>query len=78
MIEQVQQLALAWLAGMGLTLKPSKTCITHTLIPYENHLGFDFLGFHIQQYLVEKLIQEKDVTDEDLASRRLSPQVGQP
>jgi len=44
-IEQVQQLVSAWLAGMGLALKPSKTCITHTLTPCENHLGFDFLGF---------------------------------
>ena len=44
-IEQVQQLVSTWLAGMGLALKPSKTCITHTLTPCENHLGFDFLGF---------------------------------
>jgi hypothetical protein len=44
-IEQVQQLVSPWLAGMGLALKPSKTCITHTLTPCENHLGFDFLGF---------------------------------
>ncbi len=51
-IEQVQQLVSTWLAGMGLALKSSKTCITHTLIPCENHLGFDFLGFHIQQFPV--------------------------
>src|SRR5260370_15679370 len=43
-IEQVQQLVSTWLAGMGLALKSSKTCITHTLIPCENHLGFDFLA----------------------------------
>jgi RNA-directed DNA polymerase len=51
-IEQIQQLIATWLAGMGLALKPSKTCITHTLTPCENHLGFDFLGFHIQQFPV--------------------------
>jgi len=53
-IEQVQQLVSTWLAGMGLALKPSKTCITHTLTPCENQLGFDFLGFHIQQFPVGK------------------------
>jgi RNA-directed DNA polymerase len=51
-IEQVQQLISDWLAGMGLALKPSKTRITHTLTNVENHLGFDFVGFHIQQYPV--------------------------
>src|SRR5438876_10731027 len=35
--EQVQQLAQTWLAGMGLTLKPSKTHITHTLNEEEAH-----------------------------------------
>ena len=53
-IEQIQQLVATWLASMGLTLKPGKTCITHTLIPCENHLGFEFLGFHIQQFPVGK------------------------
>jgi RNA-directed DNA polymerase len=53
-IEQVRQLVSTWLASMGLALKPSKTSITHTLTPCENHVGFDFLGFHIQQYPVGK------------------------
>jgi RNA-directed DNA polymerase len=53
-IEQVQQLVSDWLTSMGLALKPSKTCITHTLTSCGNHLGFDFLGFHIQQYPVGK------------------------
>jgi RNA-directed DNA polymerase len=35
-VEQVQQLVSTWLARRGLTLKPSKTCITHTLTPCEN------------------------------------------
>ncbi len=51
-IEQAQQIAENWLAGMGLELKPSKTHITHTLHPYEGQVGFEFLGFHIRQYPV--------------------------
>lgn len=43
-----------WLKGMGLELKPSKTRITHTLIPYEGNVGFEFLGFSIRQYPVGK------------------------
>jgi RNA-directed DNA polymerase len=41
-----------WLAGMGLELKPSKTRITHTLDPYEDQVGFDFLGCTIRQFRV--------------------------
>lgn len=43
-----------WLNGMSLELNPSKTRISHTLIPYEGNVGFDFLGFHIRQYPVGK------------------------
>ena len=43
-----------WLKGMSLELKPSKTQISHTLKPYEGHVGFDFLGFNIRQYPVGK------------------------
>jgi RNA-directed DNA polymerase len=53
-IEQAQQVVSAWLAELGLTLKPSKTHITHTLTPCEGQIGFDFLGFHIQQFPVGK------------------------
>ena len=41
-----------WLAQMGLRFKPSKMTITHTLTPYQNQVGFDFLGFTIRQYPV--------------------------
>ncbi len=43
-----------WLSGMGLTLKPSKTRMTHTLdaLGNENSPGFDFLGFRVRQYRV--------------------------
>jgi RNA-directed DNA polymerase len=36
-----------WLKEMSLELKPSKTRISHTLIPHEGNVGFDFLGFNI-------------------------------
>ena len=44
-----------WLSEIGLELKPSKTRITHTLLPEESEdgkAGFDFLGFHIQSFKV--------------------------
>jgi RNA-directed DNA polymerase len=47
-------LAEEWLAGMGLTLKPSKTYITHTLYEYEGCAGFDFLGFTVRQFKTGK------------------------
>jgi RNA-directed DNA polymerase len=43
-----------WLQGMSLELKPSKTRVSHTLIPYEGNVGFNFLGFNIRQYPVGK------------------------
>jgi RNA-directed DNA polymerase len=43
-----------WLDEMGLTLKASKTFITHTLNEHEGRTGFDFLGFNVRQYLVGK------------------------
>ena len=46
--------AEAWLAEIGLHLKPSKTRITHTLDEHEGEVGFDFLGFHVRQYRVGK------------------------
>lgn len=46
--------AEAFLATMGLRLKPSKTSISHTLNHYDGKAGFDFLGFDIRQYPVGK------------------------
>ena len=51
-IAQAQDIAARWLQEMGLTLKPSKTRIGHTLHPVEGITGFDFLGFHLRQYPV--------------------------
>lgn len=53
-IEQCKELTNAWLEGMGLELKPSKTRITHTLHECEGNIGFEFLAFHVRQYPVGK------------------------
>jgi RNA-directed DNA polymerase len=51
---KAKEKAEAWLAEMGLRLKPSKTRVTHTLDEYKGNIGFDFLGFNIRQYRVGK------------------------
>src|SRR2546421_12903748 len=43
-----------WLQEMGLELSPKKTRITHTLTPYQDQVGFDFLGFSIRQFPMGK------------------------
>lgn len=48
-LQAAMALTETWLAEMGLTLKPSKTYITHTLYEHEGRTGFDFLGFTIRQ-----------------------------
>jgi RNA-directed DNA polymerase len=53
-IKKAQVLATAWLAQMGLELKPSKTRLTHTLFPYQGQVGFDFLGWKVRQFPVGK------------------------
>ena len=49
-LQQAAKRATRWLAAMGLHLHEDKTRITHTLTPYREHVGFDFLGFAIRQY----------------------------
>lgn len=51
-IRKSQQVISEWLKDIGLELKPSKTSITHTFTPYQDRVGFNFLGFHIQQFPV--------------------------
>lgn len=51
-IEQARQIAEGWLADMGLELKPAKTRVSHTLLPHEGHVGFDFLGFEVRQHRI--------------------------
>jgi RNA-directed DNA polymerase len=50
-LEQAKAIATAWLAGMGLELKPSKTRIVHTLHEHAGQPpGFDFLGFTVRHF----------------------------
>ncbi len=52
-IQYCRELLTAWLSEIGLTLKPSKTRIVHTLEQYDGQPpGFDFLGFTIRQFPV--------------------------
>lgn len=52
-IKECKKVAQEWLREMGLTLKPSKTKIVHSLEYHEeNPPGFNFLGFNIRQYKV--------------------------
>ena len=48
-LQQAIRRVKRWLARLGLHLHADKTRITHTLIPYQGQVGFDFLGFNIQQ-----------------------------
>jgi RNA-directed DNA polymerase len=52
---KAKHIAEAWLRDLGLTLKPSKTRIVHTLHSQEGEPpGFNFLGFSVRQYPVGK------------------------
>ncbi len=53
-IKKSKLAAEEWLKEMSLELKLSKTRLSHTLIPDEGNVGFDFLGFNIRQYLIGK------------------------
>jgi len=59
-IDKAKSVVEAWLADMGLTLKPSKTRIVHTLDPLGSEApGFAFLGFTVRQYRVSKYKSRK-------------------
>jgi RNA-directed DNA polymerase len=49
-LQKVAERVTQWLAQMGLKLSPTKTRTTHTLTPYQEQVGFDFLGFTIRQF----------------------------
>jgi RNA-directed DNA polymerase len=53
-LDKATEAVTTWLKDMGLFLSPKKTRITHTLIPYEGNVGFDFLGFTVRQFPVGK------------------------
>jgi RNA-directed DNA polymerase len=49
-IEKATQKVTEWLRSMGLILSPTKTKVTHTLIPDAANVGFDFLGYTVRQF----------------------------
>ena|SRR5690349_19234023 len=59
-VQKAQARAAAWLAGMGLEMKASKTKIAHTLHPIHGQAGFNFLGFTIRQFPMGKSQTGKD------------------
>jgi len=62
-IDTAKGVVESWLADMGLTLKPSKTRIAHTLDPLGSEApGFAFLGFTVRQYRVGKYKSRKGRT----------------
>jgi len=65
-IEKATETVETWLKDMGLHLNRKKTKITHTFIPYEGNVGFDFLGFNVRQYSVGKTTQKKNTNGKKL------------
>jgi RNA-directed DNA polymerase len=59
------------LQDIGLELKPSKTKITHTLVPYQGNVGFDFLGWNVRQYPVGKTHSGKNWTGKLLGHKTI-------
>ena len=59
-IERCHEEVTTWLQTIGLTLKPSKTRIVHTLERTPDTPGFDLLGVHIQHHLAGKTTSGKD------------------
>jgi len=49
-LEAVRDFIADWLRPLGLSLNPSKTTMSHTLVKHAGTAGFDFLGFHLQQF----------------------------
>ena len=70
-VEEATEAVTSWLQEMGLTLSPSKTRITHTLTPYEGHVGFDFLGFTVRQFSVGKTNTGKDTQGRPLGFKTI-------
>ena len=67
-----------WLKDMGLELKPSKTRITHTLVPYEGTVGFGFWGSPFGNIQLERTTQGQTHKASHLASRPSSNQAKKP
>jgi RNA-directed DNA polymerase len=67
-LQQAVRRVRRWLARVGLHLRAEKTHITHTLVPYQGQVGFDFLGFHIVQERATRV--QTIITPSQEASKR--------
>lgn len=70
-LKQAEQKLVDWLADMGLDMNAKKTTITHTLMPYEGKVGFDFLGFSVRQFPVGKTHTGKDTVGKPLGFKTI-------
>jgi len=71
-IDAAKQRAAAWLAELGLELKPSKTRIAHTLREQAGERpGFDFLGFRVQHFPVGKTHARKKTRRKEASAAEL-------
>jgi RNA-directed DNA polymerase len=70
-INQATDMLTAHLADMGLILSPTKTRVTHTLTPYQENVGFDFLGLSLRQYPVGKTHTGKSTNGQPLGFKTI-------
>jgi RNA-directed DNA polymerase len=70
-IQRARKVIETWLSDIGLELKPSKTKVSHTLIPYQSNVGFTFLGFAIRQFPVGKTHTGKNPAGKPLGFKTL-------
>lgn len=71
MLNRATEAVTRYLQDMGLWLSPKKTRITHTFIPHEGNVGFDFLGFTIRQYQVGKTHTGKNTQGKPLGYKTI-------
>ena len=69
-VQRARETIETWLHDIGLELKPSKTSISHTLTPYQDKVGFTFLGFAIRQIPVGKTHTGKTPDQSHVRRRR--------
>jgi RNA-directed DNA polymerase len=70
-IEKVAKRVTEWLQEMGLSLSPTKTRISHTLVPHQGQVGLEFLGFDIRQFHVGKTHTGKNTNRKALGFKTL-------
>ncbi len=71
-VERSRDVAIRWLAEMGLELKPSKTRIVHTLRPHAGQpAGFDFLGSTVRQFPVGRTHTGKNTVGKPLGFKTI-------